>query len=72
MITFVRVRIVRRHGRFLAEPISTTGASLLSTLAYSDGIIVAKNNKSVRLKEDMLYKGQDIEVMLLKDVYQEA
>src|SRR5918992_5781550 len=37
MTTFVRVRILkRRHGCFVAEPVSTTGASLLSTLAYSD------------------------------------
>jgi molybdopterin biosynthesis enzyme len=73
MTTFVRVKIVRRHGRFLAEPISAAGASLLSTLAYSDGIIVvAKNNKRIRQREDKLHKGQDVEVMLLKDVYQES
>jgi molybdopterin molybdotransferase len=72
MTTFVRVKILRRHGRFLAEPISAAGASLLSTLAYSDGIVVAKNNKSVDQREDKLHKGQDIEVILLKGVYQEA
>jgi molybdenum cofactor synthesis domain-containing protein len=73
MTTFIRVKLLRRHGRFLAEPISAAGASLLSTLAYSDGIVVAKNNKkTVHRREDKLYKGQDIEVMLLKSVYQEA
>ena len=73
MTTFIRVKILRRHGRFLAEPISASGASLLSTLAYSDGIVIAKNNKkTVHRREDKLYKGQDIEVMLLKSVYQEA
>jgi molybdenum cofactor synthesis domain-containing protein len=73
MTTFIRVKILRRHGRFLAEPISAAGASLLSTLAYSDGIVVAKNNKkSVQQREDKLHKGQDIEVMLLKGVNQGA
>jgi molybdopterin molybdotransferase len=72
MTTFIRVRILRRHGCFFAEPISAAGASLLSTLAYSDGIVVAKyNNRGVQRK-DMLHKGQDVEVILLKDVYQEA
>ncbi|MDQ3847959.1 MAG: molybdopterin molybdotransferase MoeA [Thermoproteota archaeon] len=77
MTTFVRVRMLKRHGRFFAEPISAAGASLLSTLAYSDGMVVVKNNNdnnSERLPSgdgQMLYKGQDVEVILLKDVYQE-
>lgn len=72
MTTFVRVRIFRRHRRFLAEPVSAAGASLLSTLAYCDGIVVAKNNKRVRQRDDMLHKGQEVQVVLLKEVYQEA
>jgi molybdopterin molybdotransferase len=72
MTTFVRVRILRRHGCFFAEPVSAAGASLLSTLAYSDGIVVAKYNNRGAQREDMLHKGQDVEVILLKDVYQGA
>jgi molybdopterin molybdotransferase len=72
MTTFVRVRILRRHGCFFAEPISAAGASLLSTLAYSDGIVVVKYNNRGPQRKDMLHKGQDVEVILLKDVYQEA
>jgi molybdopterin molybdotransferase len=73
MTTFIRVKLLRRHGRFLAKPISAAGASILSTLAYSDGIVAAMNNKkTVHRREDKLYKGQDIEVMLLKRLYQEA
>jgi molybdopterin molybdotransferase len=73
MTTFIRVRILRRrHGCFLAEPVSTTGASLLSTLAYSDGIVVAKYNNRGPQRKYMLHKGQDVEVILLRDVYQEA
>jgi molybdenum cofactor synthesis domain-containing protein len=70
--TFVRVRILRRHGCLFAEPVSAAGASLLSTLAYSDGIIVAKyNNRELQRENDdmLLHKGQDVEVILLKDVY---
>jgi molybdopterin molybdotransferase len=72
MTTFVRVRILRRHGCFFAEPISAAGASLLSTLAYSDGIVVVKYNNRGPQRRDMLHKGQDVEVILLKNVYQEA
>jgi molybdenum cofactor synthesis domain-containing protein len=72
MTTFVRVRILRRHRCFLAEPVSATGASLLSTLAYSDGIVVAKYNNREAQRDGMLHKGQDVEVILLRDVYQEA
>jgi molybdenum cofactor synthesis domain-containing protein len=73
MSTFIRVRVLRRHGSFLAEPISATGASLLSTLAYSDGIVVAEyNNRGHRQREGILHKGQHVEVILLKDVYKES
>jgi molybdenum cofactor synthesis domain-containing protein len=72
MTMFVRVRLLRRRERFLAEPVSAAGASLLSTLAYSDGIVVAKYNNRGPQRQDMLQKGQDVEVILLKDVYQEA
>ncbi|HZA47382.1 MAG TPA: gephyrin-like molybdotransferase Glp [Nitrososphaera sp.] len=69
MTTFIRVRILkRRHGCFVAEPVSTTGASLLSTLAYSDGIVVAKYNNKGSQRDDMLHKGQNVEVILLRDV----
>ena len=76
MTTFVRVRIFRRHddddGCFFAEPVSAAGASLLSTLAYSDGIVVAKyNSRELQRENDdiMLRKGQEVEVILLKDVH---
>jgi molybdopterin molybdotransferase len=75
MTTFVRVRILRSHRCFFAEPVSAAGASLLSTLAYSDGIVVANyNNRGPqrRRTRDMLHKGQDVEVILLKNVYQEV
>jgi molybdenum cofactor synthesis domain-containing protein len=70
MTTFIRVRILRRHRCFLAEPISSTGASLLSTLAYSDGIVIEKYNNRRAQRDDMLHKGQEVEVILLRDVYQ--
>jgi molybdenum cofactor synthesis domain-containing protein len=70
MTTFIRVRILRRHGWFLAEPVSATGASLLSTLAYSDGIVIAKyNSRGAQKDDDRLHKGQDVEVILLRAVH---
>ncbi len=72
MTTFVRVRMLRRHGCFFAEPVSAAGASLLSTLAYSDGIVVANYNNRGAQREGMLHKGRNVEVILLRDVYQEA
>jgi molybdenum cofactor synthesis domain-containing protein len=76
MTTFVRVRIFRRHddddGCFFAEPVSAAGASLLSTLAYCDGIVVAKyNSRELQRENDdiMLRKGQEVEVILLRDVH---
>ena len=69
MTTFIRVRILRHsHGCFLAEPVSTTGASLLSTLAYSDGVVIAKYNNRRAQRDDMLHKGENVEVILLRDV----
>ena len=68
MTTFIRVRLLRRSRCLLAEPVSTTGASLLSTLAYSDGIVVAKYNNRKGQKDGMLHKGQNVDVILLRDV----
>jgi molybdenum cofactor synthesis domain-containing protein len=73
MTTFIRVRILRRHGWFIAEPVSATGASLLSTLAYSDGIVIAKySSRGAQKDDDRLHKGQDVEVILLRDVYRQG
>ncbi len=65
MRTFVRVRIARRGGRFFADPITASGASLLSTLAHSDGIVIADSKKW----NNLLSKGQDVKVILLRDVF---
>jgi len=84
MTTFVRVRILMRHGFYFAEPVSSGGASLLSTLAHSDGIIIVVNNdmnykyntlkgeKEERDKVigDILCKGQVVNVILLRNVCQ--
>ena len=75
MTTFLRVRMLKRSGYFFAEPISAAGANQLSTLAYSDGLVIVKNNNNDNNKirsngAGMLHKGQDVEVILLRDVYQ--
>ncbi|MFQ5970424.1 MAG: gephyrin-like molybdotransferase Glp [Nitrososphaerales archaeon] len=61
MRTFVRVNVVRHNGAYFAEPISASGASLLSTLTNSNGmVIVDKKNK--------LTKGEKVEVIPLRNI----
>jgi len=45
----------------LAIPISASGASLLSTLTKSNGIIIVENNAR-------LLKGKKVDVILLRNV----
>jgi molybdenum cofactor synthesis domain-containing protein len=60
--TFVRVQVVRNNGCYLAEPISAAGASLLSTLTKSNGMIIVDNNSS------KLVKGKRVEVIPLRNI----
>jgi molybdopterin molybdotransferase len=60
--TFVRVQVVRNNGSYLAEPISAAGASLLSTLTKSNGMIIVDNNNS------KLMKGKRVEVIPLRNI----
>jgi molybdopterin molybdotransferase len=62
--TYLRVRIKGHRGHYFAEPITASGASLLSTLARSDGIVLADNKK----RNNILSKGQDVQVTLLRNV----
>ncbi|MBS7660090.1 molybdopterin molybdenumtransferase MoeA, partial [Candidatus Bathyarchaeota archaeon] len=43
--TFVRVRVCKRGNDFLAEPISSRGSGLLSTMIKSNGYIVIPENR---------------------------
>jgi molybdenum cofactor synthesis domain-containing protein len=63
--TFVRVCVYRHNGRFLAKPVSASGASLLSTLTNSNGIVIVNNDHEQNAE---LKKGQVVEVTLLKNV----
>ena len=59
--TFVRVNVVKQNGSYLAMPISASGASLLSTLTKSNGIIIVESNTR-------LLKGKKVEVILLRNI----
>ncbi|HEY6882945.1 MAG TPA: gephyrin-like molybdotransferase Glp [Nitrososphaeraceae archaeon] len=59
--TFVRVKVVKQNDSYLAMPISASGASLLSTLTKSNGIIIVENNTR-------LLKGKKVEVILLRNI----
>ena len=60
--TFVRVQVVRHNGSYLAKPVSATGASLLSTLTMSNGMIIVDNDSN------KLVKGKRVEVIPLRNV----
>lgn len=60
--TFVRVQVVRHNGSYLAKPVSAAGASLLSTLTMSNGMIIVDNDSS------KLVKGKRVEVIPLRNI----
>jgi molybdenum cofactor synthesis domain-containing protein len=60
--TFVRVQVVRDNGSYLAKPVSATGASLLSTLTMSNGMIIVDNDSN------KLVKGKRVEVIPLRNI----
>ena len=61
MRTFVRVKVERRNGNYYAEPISASGASLLSTLINSNGLVIVDNKSK-------LDKGEEVEVVPLRNI----
>lgn len=61
MRTFVRVKVQRRNGAYFAEPVSASGASLLSTLTNSNGLVIVDNKSK-------LNKGEKVEVIPLRNI----
>jgi len=61
MRTFVRVNVQRRNGTYYADPVSASGASLLSTLTNSNGIVVVDN-------KEKLNKDEEVEVIPLRNI----
>jgi molybdopterin molybdotransferase len=55
---FVRVRILRQNGRFLAEPVSARGSSIISTMTKANGFVVVPEN------QEGLEKGESVLVYL--------
>jgi molybdopterin molybdotransferase len=43
--TFIRVRVSRRGREFFAEPISTTGSSVISTVTKAHGYVIVPENR---------------------------
>jgi molybdopterin molybdotransferase len=60
--TFVRVRVLQRFGEFFAEPISTRGSSLISTMTKANGYVVVPENR------EGLEKGEVVSVYLFDNV----
>lgn len=65
MRTFVRVKVVRIKNSggsyYAADPISASGASLLSTLTNSNGMAMVDNKSRIR-------RGEEVEVILLRNI----
>ena len=64
-LTFVRVKVYRQNDKFLAKPVSASGASLISTLTHSNGIVIV-NGRSTHSRG--LRKGKLVEVTLYKNI----
>jgi molybdenum cofactor synthesis domain-containing protein len=58
--TYVRVNVIRHDGLYMAEPVSASGAGLLSTLTTSNGMVIVDNGSK-------LVKGKKVEVILLRN-----
>jgi molybdenum cofactor synthesis domain-containing protein len=61
MRSFVRVKISRTDGKYLAEPISAAGARLISTLVGADGMVVVDGRSHLR-------KGEGVQVIPFRSV----
>lgn len=60
--TFVRVRVLRQDGEFLAEPVSARGSGLISTMTKANGYVVVPENR------EGLEEGESVLVYLFDDV----
>ncbi len=60
--TFIRVRVLQRNGEFFAEPISTLGSGIISTMTRANGYVVVQENR------EGLEEGEVIPVCLFDNV----
>lgn len=60
--TFVRVHVFQREGEFYAEPVSTRGSSVISTMTKANGYVVVPENL------EGLEKGEQVLVHLFDNV----
>jgi molybdopterin molybdotransferase len=60
--TFVRVRVLRKDGEFLAEPVSAKGSGVITTMTRANGYVVVPENR------EGLAKGEAVVVHLFDTV----
>ena len=60
--TFVRVRVFQSDGEFFAEPISTRGSGIISTMTKANGYVVVPENR------EGLEEGESVSVYLFDNV----
>lgn len=67
--TFVRVHVFQRDGEFFAEPVSTSGSGVITTMTKADGYVVAPENRegleegetvTVHLFDKLEVTGEDV------------
>jgi molybdopterin molybdotransferase len=60
--TFIRVHVLQRNGEFFAEPISTRGSGMISTMTKANGYVVVPENR------EGLKEGEFVPVYLFDNV----
>jgi len=60
--TFVRVRVFQKKGEFLAEPVSTRGSGIISTMTKANGYAVVPENR------EGLAEGESVSVYLFNAI----
>ncbi len=58
----VRTELVRKKGKYYADPIRVTGSSLLTSISRANGLITIPENKEV------YHKGEEVPVITLQDI----
>jgi molybdenum cofactor synthesis domain-containing protein len=60
--TFVRVRVKKVNGIFVAEPLRTSGSGVISSMIRANGLVAIPENK------EGLEEGEEVEVTLIRPV----
>ncbi|MCW4042365.1 MAG: molybdopterin molybdenumtransferase MoeA, partial [Candidatus Bathyarchaeota archaeon] len=62
MRNFVRVKVSGTHGKYVAEPVRTTGSGILSSMIHANGLLI--------IPEDIegIDENQEVDIILFRPV----